>query len=224
MPGVPLRVLPGLPEPPRSWLEWAEACMQSSACRVLDAPQTSQEVGSRCICGGCHCSFELTSKPHLQARDLRGSALLQYLEACLLTAPGAQQGSEGLQSLLSTLRQLSAAGPEGAATSGSAPSPPRLQKDPTQEQAGPPPPAAARKPYKYARFNRNAAGGGGLVAAELLALVAVFAAYTNTSPLSVMRSLAKLEQHLELAEGMYKSRRDALRLATQAMDTAKTRL
>lgn len=58
------------------------------------------------------------------------------------------------------------------------------------------------------------------MAAELLALVSVAAAYTNTSPLSVMRALANLEQHLELAEGMYKSRRDALRLATQAIEPA----
>lgn len=39
--------LPGLPDPPSSWVDWADACLTLPACKPLQMPLTAEQVRPR---------------------------------------------------------------------------------------------------------------------------------------------------------------------------------
>ncbi|GAX72935.1 hypothetical protein CEUSTIGMA_g390.t1 [Chlamydomonas eustigma] len=194
--------LSSLPPPPKSWIDWAEACLESPACRPLNLP-TMARAGQ------------------LSGRDVRS-----YLAYCKETvfAPGDCQGCP--KSLMQVRDHLEEAGKGGhdsnnpsssriASRATAIPTYDALRQSSEVEGILELDPSASEHLYTYTKIAYNATQPAS-AHPDLLALVAVGAAYLNVKPSLLMQSMATLERHMMKVDTEYGLYRTALHHASRA--------
>jgi len=225
--------LPGLPPPPCSWIEWADACLRSPGCRPLHLPMTESE-----------------------ASELTGARLLEYLDFCQHTVFSGMAAPEAMRDMQAMLQRrldeaLQSAGtaapaarlqPRDGGDTGSKwahgmsemhghPNAPVGRRQGLAEAAGaalggadttPSGAAATRRPAHRRRaaalceyVRSKHASIGAFNPTELVAVVAAIAAHAGVRPVRVLHALCALEEQAHRTDVAYRRLRASIAPALQ---------